>query len=138
MTVLAPPTTSLATTFLTRWHVFVADRKVENLAPLMAENVLIRTPLYWKPREGRQLCATLITGVANIFGDLVYVRQWVSERDICLEFATQIDDIGVKGVDLIRLNDEGLIEELEVMVRPPNALAVLRDRMEAFAAQMKA
>lgn len=134
MSTLPPPSSNIAAAFLAEWHVFVADRTAETLAPLMAEEVLIRTPLYWKPRGGRLLCATLIAGVANIFEDLTYVRQWVSERDICLEFATKIGDIAVKGVDLITLNDEGLIQELEVMVRPPNALEILRERMDAFVA----
>lgn len=137
MTILALPRTSLAETFLTGWHRFIADRRVENLMPLIAEDVLIHTPLYWKPRQGRMLGATLITGVANIFEDLTYVRQWISEHDICLEFKTSIGDVGVKGIDLITLNEVGLIQELEVMIRPPNALALLRERMEAFAAQLQ-
>jgi len=38
-------------------------------------------------------------------------------------------DLSVKGIDLIRLDDDGLIVEFEVFIRPANGLQALGEAM---------
>lgn len=134
MTPLTDNATPENEAFMTGWPAFVADRRASTLAPLLAEDVVLLTPLYWKSREGRALASQLIAGVASVFGEVTYVRKWISGNDIALEFATKVDSLDVKGIDLFKLNSSGLVCEMEVMVRPPNALIEIRKRMEALAA----
>lgn len=134
MTLLTDNATPANEAFMEGWMAFVTDRRASTLAPLLAENVVLRTPLYWKPREGRALASQLIAGVAGVFGEVTYVRKWISGNDIALEFATTAGALDVKGVDLFKLDAAGLVCEMEVMVRPPNALIEIRQRMEALAA----
>ena len=60
-------------------------------------------------------------------------RQWLSDdgRDWALEFEAQIGESGktLHGIDLVNLTDGGLIAELSVLARPPNAVEALRQEM---------
>jgi hypothetical protein len=58
-----------------------------------------------------------------------YEREIVGEHDAVLEFATEIDGIQINGVDLIRWNDQGLITDFKVMVRPLKAINALHQKM---------
>ena len=48
-----------------------------------------------------------------------------------LVFETVVDGVSVNGIDLIRTNDDGLISELTVMVRPLSASNALATAMAA-------
>lgn len=126
--------TETARLFLKAWHSVVSTRDFAKLPDLLAENAELRTPLYWKPRQGRDTVARLIAGVGISFGPVHYERQWVSGDELALEFRTTIDDLEVKGIDLITLDKTGRIKAIEVMLRPPNALQALRAKMEALLA----
>ena len=43
------------------------------------------------------------------------------------EFKGHVGDLNVQGIDLITLNDRGELQNLDVMIRPMNALESLRD-----------
>ncbi len=51
------------------------------------------------------------------------------DKHAVLEFECEIDGILVNGVDLISLNEEGLIAEFKVMVRPLKAINILHKKM---------
>ena len=48
-----------------------------------------------------------------------------------LEFMTEIDDITINGIDLIRFDLEGRIVDFKVMVRPLKAINMLWQHMAA-------
>ena len=48
---------------------------------------------------------------------------------LCLEFALVLDGIQVNGVDIIRWNDAGQIEDFKVMVRPLKAINKVWEKM---------
>ncbi len=52
-------------------------------------------------------------------------------KDWALEFQCRIGDLDAIGVDLITLNDDGLIEVFEVVMRPYKSIGALRDAMMA-------
>lgn len=132
--VLESGPTETARTFLKAWHSVVSSRDFAQLPDLLAEDAELRAPLYWKPRQGRETVARLIAGVGVSFGPLTYEREWISGGELALEFRTTIDDLEIKGIDLITLDETGRIKTIEVMLRPPNALAALRAKMEALLA----
>ncbi|MNP87064.1 hypothetical protein D3C76_1877120 [compost metagenome] len=59
-----------------------------------------------------------------------------------LEFSARVGAKQLKGIDMIRFNEEGKIVEFEVMVRPMSALQALGDemgrRLAAYLAASKA
>ncbi|MEO2137453.1 MAG: nuclear transport factor 2 family protein, partial [bacterium] len=46
-----------------------------------------------------------------------------------LEFEGHVGDCALQGIDLITLGEDGLITRLDVMIRPENALVLLRERV---------
>ena len=49
-----------------------------------------------------------------------------------LEFETEIDGVLVNGVDTIKWNGAGRIDEFKVMIRPLKAINLIHQRMAAM------
>jgi hypothetical protein len=49
-----------------------------------------------------------------------------------LEFVVEIDGIEVNGVDMIRWNDAGRIDDFKVMLRPLKAINLIHQKMGAL------
>ena len=70
-----------------------------------------------------------------LFGpSFTYGRQWLSDdgREWALEFSASVlgdKKSTVHGIDLVSLNEAGLISEFTVLARPPNAVAALKTAM---------
>lgn len=122
---------------LERWHRFVREADPAALESVVADEVVFHAPTYWKPRPGKITVMFILLAVAQLFEDFSYQRQWIDDRDWALEFSARLGELELKGIDLIHLNDEGLIESFEVMVRPPNAVAALREAMESKLAELQ-
>ena len=110
---------------LDRWHKIVFQRDVQDLQAMLAEErrlsltlsggAVLRTPGYW----------LILTTVSEVFQDFAYHREMIEGNNWALEFSARVGDQSLKGIDLIRLDDDGLIAEFEVFVRPYNGLRAL-------------
>ena len=100
---------------------------------LFAEDIVFRSPVAFKPYEGREIVASIIRGVGRVFTDFRYVRELASEDGLgsILVFETFVDGVSTNGIDLIEVNEEGLISALTVMVRPLSAANALATAMAA-------
>ena len=67
-----------------------------------------------------------------------YVHEIESGNRMILEFEAEIEGKYVNGVDIIDFNDEGLITEFKVMVRPLQAVNMLWQQMGAQLEQASA
>jgi ketosteroid isomerase-like protein len=110
------------------------------LGDLLAEDVVFRSPVAFRPYEGRPIVAAILRGVGRVFTDFRYVRELVDDdgRGSALVFETVVDGVSVNGIDLIRTDDAGLISELTVMVRPLSAANALAQAMGAQFDQIQA
>lgn len=100
---------------------------------LLAEDVVFRSPVAFKPYEGRPIVAAILRGVGRVFTDLRYVRE-LADADghgSALVFETFVDGVSLHGMDLLRWDDAGLITEFTVMVRPLSAANALATAMAA-------
>ncbi len=113
---------------LTAWHRFVAERDIAYLDDLLDDNVSFRPPTYWKTRIGKPVTMLILSSVMEIFEDFEYRRQWIDGENWALEFSARIGDLTLKGVDLIRIENNKIVD-LEVLIRPPNAINALRHEM---------
>ena len=52
-------------------------------------------------------------------------------ENVLLEFVSQVDGIHINGIDLIRLDEKGMIKDFKVMVRPLKAINKLWELMAA-------
>lgn len=117
------------TAALARWHDCVASGEMSKLDELAAENVVFRSPVLWKPKHGKALLKIVLSAATQVFEDFTYHREMTDGTSWTLEFSAHIGPIGLKGVDLIRFNEAGQIEEFEVLVRPAKGLQALGEAM---------
>jgi hypothetical protein len=110
------------------WHKFVETQDASILDELLAENVQFHSPFVWKPKDGKLITTIILTTVTKVFTEFRYVRQILDENNWCLEFEAKIGELSLRGVDLIKLENDKIID-FEVMVRPANALQVLGEEM---------
>lgn len=98
---------------------------------ILAENVRFMPPTYYKTWTGKEPVAAVLGHVGQVFSDFEYRRVMGEGRDWALEFQCRIGDLDAVGVDLITLNDDGLIETFEVVMRPYKSVGALREAMNA-------
>lgn len=110
---------------LAAWHEFVETQNAEILNELLADEVKFHSPFVWKPKEGKEITTLILKTVTTVFQEFRYVREILDEENWALEFEAKIGELTLRGVDLIKLNDNGKIIDFEVMVRPANALQEL-------------
>ncbi len=117
---------------LDRWYGFVKSGDAADLSPLLAKDVVFRSPFVHNPLPGHAAALLILTTVSKIFEDFQYHREFVAgPHDAALEFSAHIGDWQLKGIDLVRFNEAGEMVEFEVMIRPFKALQALGDAMTA-------
>ncbi|TMV10490.1 nuclear transport factor 2 family protein [Arenibacterium halophilum] len=109
----------------------VASGDDSRIADLLAENVKFMPPTYYATWTGRAPVAAVLGHVGQVFSDFSYRRVMGEGKDWALEFQCKIGDLDAVGVDLITLDDDGLIETFEVAMRPLKSVAALREAMNA-------
>lgn len=116
------------------WLQLVANRDAASVEPLLAEDVVFHSPVVDTPLAGRDLTHQYLTAAFRLFdnGTFRYVREAVGERDAVLEFVVEVDGVRVNGVDMIRWNDEGLITDFKVMLRPMKAVKLMHLKTAAL------
>ncbi|SFM06969.1 nuclear transport factor 2 family protein [Shimia aestuarii] len=107
----------------------VASGDDSKIIDILAPDVAFLPPTYWKTWTGGEPVAAILGHVGQIFEDFTYRRIMGEGADWALEFQCRIGDLDAVGVDLITLNDDGLIQTFEVVMRPLKSIAVLREEM---------
>jgi hypothetical protein len=118
---------------LATWHHILERNAMEELDPLLSERIVFRSPVAHTPYPGKAAIRLVLKTVNTVFENFRYHRSFVSEdgRSIVLEFSAEIGGKALKGIDMLRFDDQGLIEEFEVMVRPMSGLQALAAKMGA-------
>lgn len=114
----------------------VEAHDMDAVAALLAPDVTFHSPVAFQPYEGRELVAAILRGVERVFEGFAYERELHGDdgRDVALVFRATVGEREVHGCDFLRLDGDGLIEELTVMVRPASASQALGAAMrEQFA-----
>lgn len=100
---------------------------------LLAEDVILRSPVVYKPYRGRAAVAPILHAVSRVFEDFRYVREVGSAdaADHVLVFQARVGDQQIEGSDFLHTDERGSIDELVVMVRPLSATVALAKAMQA-------
>ncbi len=108
-------------------------RDTDAIAETLAENVVFRSPVAFRPYAGKAITAAILRGVLRVFEDFHYTREMTSAdgREHALVFEARIGDAQVEGCDFLHLDDDGLIDDFRVMVRPLSAAQALSAAMAA-------
>lgn len=114
---------------LEQWHQFAVTGNKEILRTLMTEDCVFHSPFLWKPKQGRAKAMMALTAASQVFENFIYHRQLTDGLSVVLEFSANVGEMSLKGIDLIRFNADGKIEDFEVMIRPFKGLQALAEAM---------
>lgn len=114
----------------------VEARDATAIQAMLADNVVFTSPVVFKPYVGKPITAAILRGVLRIFEDFRYIREIADSngRDHAFVFETGLVGVpGTKitGCDFLHFNDEGLIDDFMVMVRPLSGATALSEAMGA-------
>lgn len=118
--------------FLKEWHRMVEARDPAVLAPLVSDQAILRSPAYWRPKQGKEAVLAVFGGVMSLLEDFQYQGQWVDGSEIILLFEGRLEGKTVRGIDRVVLDENGRLSELEVFVRPLSGLTLLAEHMGRY------
>jgi hypothetical protein len=96
---------------------------------LFAPDVVFRSPAVFKPYEGLDALGMVLGNVVEVFEDFRYVDQVETDDTAVLVFEARVGEKDLQGVDVLRFNENGLIKEMMVMIRPASGLMALGEEM---------
>jgi hypothetical protein len=111
----------------------VEAQDIEAAIALLAEDVVFQSPVVFKPYHGREAVAPLLRAVSRVFEDFRYEREIGAPdaSDHALVFKARVGDRELHGCDFLHTGQNGLIDQLTVMVRPLSAALALAEAMKA-------
>ncbi len=95
----------------------------------LAPDCQLYSPVAFKPFDGREAVAELFWNLFEVFEDFTYVDELEGEDSHALIFRARVGDKAIHGLDHLHINDDGLIDEFTVMIRPLSALVALGEAM---------
>ncbi len=113
----------------------VESKDLEAMEAALAPDVAFRSPVVFKPYEGRDAVMHLLRNVVEVFEDFRYTDQLAGQGTEGLVFRARVGQKEVEGWDYLTLDGEGLVTELVVMVRPLSGAIALAEAMGARIAQ---
>jgi len=105
----------------------VEARDLDAMAAALAPDVVLHSPVTFKPFEGRAAVAQLLAILLEIFEDFHYTDELAGEGAHALVFRARVGERTVEGLDLLRRDASGLIDDFTVMVRPLSAAIALAE-----------
>jgi SnoaL-like domain len=104
----------------------VAAEDLSEVASLCTADVVFRSPVGFTPYTGAPLVAQFLQQAVQVFEEFRYHRTfYAGDHSVVLEFSAK----ALKGIDMIRFDQDGRMAEFEVMVRPASGLQALGAEM---------
>ena len=103
------------------------------IAAMLADDVVFTSPVAFKPYASKPITTAILRGVLRVFEDFHYVREIHdgNGRDHAFVFEATVGGKQVNGCDFLHFNDDGLIDDFVVMVRPLSGATALSEAMGA-------
>ena len=95
----------------------------------IADDVVFRSPAVYKPYRGKEQVAGILRLVATVFENFRYTAEWRDGATTILFFEANVGDRELQGIDILEENDEGLIVQFTVMIRPLSGLQAVAAAM---------
>jgi SnoaL-like domain len=113
----------------------IERRDLDGMVAALADDVVLHSPVSFKPFEGKEAVARLFEILLRTFEDFRYTDELAGEEVHALIFRARVGDRDVEGLDLVRPGPDGRIVDFTVMVRPLTGVVALA---EAVGAQLAA
>ena len=123
------------------WHqVLSQGNRPADLAAIIHEDAVFHSPVVHTPQQGRAIVVAYLAAAGVVFNTdkFRYVREFSEGNQALLEFVTELDGVQINGVDIITFDDDGMIMDFKVMVRPLKAINKVWETMGAQLEKAKA
>lgn len=116
----------------------VEHRDHAAMIDVLADDVVLHSPLAFTPFESKPVVARLLRVLLEeVFEDFTYTDELASpDGTHALIFRAKVGDREVQGLDLLRYNEAGRINDFTVMVRPASGLQALGEAVGAHYAHI--
>ncbi|MFG2908579.1 nuclear transport factor 2 family protein [Kitasatospora sp. NPDC048286] len=133
--------TALATAAAERFRAAVERRDLAALDGLFADDIRLYSPVKFAPFEGKAMVLGLFGVLLRVFEDFRYVGDHTGTAQTSadggeapsavLVFRAVAGGREIHGIDLLHVDEQGLIKEFTVMVRPRSAVHALGEAVLA-------
>ena len=112
-----------------RFRAAAENKDFSAIDELFADDVIFRSPVVFKPYEGRDAVALLLGAVSQVFEDFRYTDQVESGDSATLVFSARVGDRELDGIDYLEFGDDGRISSMSVFIRPMIGVNALAEAM---------
>ncbi len=103
----------------------LASKEIERYAVWFAADMRLFTPIHEEPLIGKSAASQILPLVFSFFDDFHYPDTLSGQQSHSLIFKAKINGIMLDGVDYLKTNDNGLVTDFYVMMRPLQAITEL-------------
>ena len=134
------------------WHRQLRGELPGGLDAILHEDCVFLSPIVFTPQQGREVTKLYLTAAGGTLGGeggtvtakitvvdsddpgggFRYVKEILQGHHAMLEFETTVEGKYANGVDIITCDDDGLITEFKVMMRPLQAINAVHAQMKAM------
>jgi hypothetical protein len=112
-----------------RYRAAVERKDLEAIGELLAEEIVFHSPVTFHPFLGRQTVTRLLAEVVQVFEDFRFTDELQMDGAHALIFRATVAGKEIEGIDLLRFDDDGLIADFTVMLRPLSAFMLFAQAM---------
>ncbi len=107
----------------------------EAILETLADDVVIHVAVHDAPMRGKDVAEFLFGVLGEELGDATVTDEIVADDRAVVLFETSIGDRAAQGLNVVRLDESGVIRELTVFFRPLAALTLIAEVVGARMAQ---
>jgi hypothetical protein len=115
----------------------VESRDLDALVACLRPDVRLESPIAYRPFRGHEQVREVLGHVLEVLEDFHYVDDLAGDGTHALLFRAHIGATEVEGLDHLRLDEQGLVTVLTVMVRPLSAAVALAQQMAPRVAHLQ-
>lgn len=130
-TIAATTDPAVALDFVRRWKSWALSHDPAGAADLFADNATLMSPAFHSPKQSKDYAVAVVCNAMAVFENFRYVSEWHAHGGVILGFEANVGEHKLRGIDRFALDADGLVTEIEIMIRPLNALAEVAARMRA-------
>ncbi|MFM8543094.1 MAG: nuclear transport factor 2 family protein [Chakrabartia sp.] len=114
-----------------KWHAVALSSDENAISALLHEDAVFESPVVHTPQRGKPITVKYLASAGKVFSNtgFHYVGEWEGKNSLILEFNAEINGIKIDGIDMITWDEDGLITNFKVMVRPLKAMNMLHQKM---------
>ena len=132
-----------------RWHQHIRSELPGGLDALLHDECVFLSPIVFTPQRGKEVTKLYLRAAGSTLADVDpaadsasdstafrYTKEIRHGHHAMLEFETVVDGKYANGVDIISCDDDGMIIEFKVMMRPLQAINAVHAQMQAALEQL--